>query len=96
MLTTILAVDDEPVLLDAVRRSLNGEGFSVLTAESGEAALGIYERAGGGLAATGLYDAGVERVGGGSGKSGEHRRFPLFFSQPRGKSWIKWWSGHCE
>jgi len=40
----ILAVDDEPVILDALRRILALEGFSVDTVESGPEALGLVQR----------------------------------------------------
>lgn len=41
----ILAVDDEPVILDSFRRILVLEGFSVDTVESGPEALGLVQRA---------------------------------------------------
>ncbi|MFZ1882612.1 MAG: response regulator [Rhodoplanes sp.] len=40
---TVLVVEDEPFILDMVSEELTGEGFSVLGAESGEAALSIIE-----------------------------------------------------
>jgi CheY-like chemotaxis protein len=40
----ILAVDDEPVILDAFRRILVLEGFSVDTVERGQEALGLVQR----------------------------------------------------
>jgi CheY-like chemotaxis protein len=40
----ILAVDDEPVVLDSLRRILVLEGFSVDTVESGREALGLLQR----------------------------------------------------
>jgi CheY-like chemotaxis protein len=40
----ILAVDDEPVVLDAFRRALVLDGFSVDTVESGPEALGLVQR----------------------------------------------------
>ena len=40
----ILAVDDEPVILDALRKILALEGFSVDTVESGPEALGLVQR----------------------------------------------------
>ncbi|MFH1036032.1 MAG: CHASE2 domain-containing protein [Pseudomonadota bacterium] len=42
---TILVVDDEAAILGACREALEGEGYSVLTAESGEQALTIMEEA---------------------------------------------------
>lgn len=40
----ILAVDDEPVILDALRKVLTLDGFSVDTVESGPEALGLVQR----------------------------------------------------
>ena len=40
----ILAVDDEPVVLDALRRVLAIDGFSIDTVESGSEALGLVQR----------------------------------------------------
>lgn len=40
----ILAVDDEPVVLDALRKTLVLDGFSVDTVESGPEALGLVQR----------------------------------------------------
>jgi CheY-like chemotaxis protein len=40
----ILAVDDEPVILDALRKILALDGFSVDTVESGQEALGLVQR----------------------------------------------------
>jgi two-component system, cell cycle sensor histidine kinase and response regulator CckA len=39
---TILAVEDEEILLDLVKTLLEGEGYTVLTARDGEEALAIY------------------------------------------------------
>jgi DNA-binding NtrC family response regulator len=39
--STILCVDDEPDILIVLSEYLTNEGFTVLTADSGEAALGI-------------------------------------------------------
>jgi PAS domain S-box-containing protein len=41
---TILVVDDEEVILDSCREALEGVGYRVLTANSGEMALEIYEQ----------------------------------------------------
>lgn len=41
---TILVVDDEPVMLEVIRDDLEAEGFHVLTAESGRAALEVYDK----------------------------------------------------
>lgn len=41
---SILAVDDEPVILDALRKVLTLDGFSVDTVESGPEALGLVQR----------------------------------------------------
>ncbi len=38
---TVLAIDDDPQVLRAVRRVLEGAGFTVTTAESGRDALEI-------------------------------------------------------
>lgn len=38
-MTTILCVEDDPQLLSLYRRVLDGQGFTVLTADSGKAAL---------------------------------------------------------
>jgi PAS domain S-box-containing protein len=43
---TILVVDDEPFVRDVVRRSLEGNGFSVLTAEDGAEGVEILRRSG--------------------------------------------------
>lgn len=39
----LLCVDDEPAILAALRRSLRGGGYEVLTAESAEEALGLLD-----------------------------------------------------
>jgi two-component system, cell cycle sensor histidine kinase and response regulator CckA len=41
---TILVVDDEPYLRSLVREMLSGNGYQVLTVESGEEALSLYRR----------------------------------------------------
>ena len=41
---TILVVEDDPVLRDLVRRMLEEEGYSVLTAGSGDEAVGLAHR----------------------------------------------------
>ncbi|MBK8115418.1 MAG: EAL domain-containing protein [Candidatus Accumulibacter sp.] len=43
-LPTVLLVDDEPSILSALNRLLRREGYRVLTAETGDAALGILAR----------------------------------------------------
>jgi CheY-like chemotaxis protein len=40
---TVLVVEDEPFILDMISEELTGQGFSVLEAETGEAALSIIE-----------------------------------------------------
>lgn len=40
---TILVVDDEPLVLDMISQELTAQGFAVLEAETGEAALSIIE-----------------------------------------------------
>ena len=40
---TILVVDDEPLILEMISEELTGQGFSVLEADTGEAALSIIE-----------------------------------------------------
>ena len=42
--TTVLVVDDEPIVRDTVTRYLERDGHRVLTAEDGEAARGLIER----------------------------------------------------
>jgi DNA-binding response OmpR family regulator len=41
---TILLVDDEPEILDAMRSTLEGAGFRVVTAEDGNMGLALAER----------------------------------------------------
>jgi CheY-like chemotaxis protein len=41
--TTVLVVDEEPIILDMISEELTSQGFSVLAAETGEAALSIIE-----------------------------------------------------
>lgn len=43
--TSILVVDDEPLVCDSIRRLLLNEGFAVQTATSGEAALALFQQA---------------------------------------------------
>ena len=40
---TVLVVDDEPLILEMISEELTGQGFSVLEADTGEAALSIIE-----------------------------------------------------
>jgi CheY-like chemotaxis protein len=40
---TILVVDDEPLILDMISQELTDQGFAVLEADTGEAALSIIE-----------------------------------------------------
>jgi CheY-like chemotaxis protein len=40
---TVLVVDDEPLILEMISEELTGRGFSVLEADTGEAALSIIE-----------------------------------------------------
>ena len=40
---TVLVVEDEPLILEMISDELTGQGFSVLEAETGEAALSIIE-----------------------------------------------------
>ena len=40
---TVLVVDEEPIILDMISEELTSQGFSVLAAETGEAALSIIE-----------------------------------------------------
>ena len=45
-LETVLAVDDEPHILEPVKAYLEKHGYSVLTAERGQDALALIERGG--------------------------------------------------
>src|SRR5438105_2232869 len=42
-MTTVLVVDDEPIVRDVVARYLERDGHSILTADSGDAARGLIE-----------------------------------------------------
>src|SRR2546426_800674 len=44
-MTTVLVVDDEPMVRDVVSRYLERDGHRVVTAEDGESARGLIERA---------------------------------------------------
>jgi len=43
---TVLVVDDEPLILEMISEELTGQGFSVLEADTGEAALSIINSGG--------------------------------------------------
>src|SRR5919198_5193335 len=42
-MTTVLVVDDEPIVRDVVVRSLERDGHTILTADSGDEARGLIE-----------------------------------------------------
>ena len=60
---TILVVDDEEAIVELGRRSLEGLGYRVLTAGSGEEALELYRRRGGEIDLV-LLDLGMPGLGG--------------------------------
>jgi CheY-like chemotaxis protein len=60
---TVLLVEDEEPLLDALRALLEGEGYSVLTARDGLEAVRVHEENPGRIAAV-VADLGLPRLGG--------------------------------